>query len=1027
MKIILTLVAMLSLSVGTALAAPSTVNDETKAAQQQQNGVVSGVVRDSDGEPLVGATVQQKGTSNKTVTDIDGHYSIQWQGSGERTLVVSYVGMKTASVQPRGQKADIVLREDANQLQDVVVVGAYGTAQKRSDLVGSAYQVNAEQLKGLPQDRIDALLEGLIPGLTVSPNTESPGSPRTRLNVRVRGEASLTASNEPLWIVDGTPMYTGDRTNQMPGTNYTVSPLSYLNPEDIESITVLKDATATSIYGADGANGVILVNLKKGRKGKMRIQANVQYGIANIDKSTAPKVMNAKQWLDLARQSYQNAGLDMRTFPYQDNDMNSYSTTDTNWRDVFYDTGSTELANVSVNGGSDKSDYYVSGQFYNNNKTVKGNEQQRVTLTTKLNFQIAKKVKFGVGLDASYNHNDLFALGREYYELLPIYSPYNADGTFRLYNKVVSGIDDEGNPVFRTQRFLQNSVPEREQNTNTQKTWYIRSNFQLTYDIIKGLRYTGQFAYNYQSTLEQVYDSQKNWTGMDSNGEGVGYSRRSSVDVDDWTTIHRLNYNNTFGVHSIGGVLGFEADARNYTTIYATGSGFINDNIRDISQASSKDGYNSSSKSHKVSFLGQLSYSYDRRYYLTVNARRDGNSQFGSDVRWANFSSVGVSWNVHNEKWFKLPWLNVLKLKASYGANGNSRIGSQESLGTYTYGDSYAYNGETGGVQGQSPNSRLSWETTYMTNLGLRISLFNRIDFEIEWYNNLTKNLLSQLPVSLTTADTRVYRNVGEIQNRGFEINFTTLNFVAKKDGDFTWTTDFNLAHNSNKLKKSYRGTQVNFTDGISWIEGEDIRTYYLVRWAGVDPYDGSPMWYDAQGNITKTYDSTNNRVRGKRSNSDVTGGMTNTLTYKGFSLRFLLNYQFGGYTYGSFGSIANSDGYSVLSENQAVEQGNYWRQPGDIALNPKPISGVSTGSARQSTRFLYKKDLVRLQNVMLSYQVPRDFAKKLGMTSANISLIADNLYTYSPYAHSGRNSYKTMMSGYPLERTFTLSLNLGF
>ena len=431
--------------------------------------------------------------------------------------------------------------------------------------------------------------------------------------------------------------------------------------------------------------------------------------------------------------------------------------------------------------------------------------------------------------------------------------------------------------------------------------------------------------------------------------------------------------------------------------MYVTGSGFINDNIRDVSQANTRDGYNSSSRRRKVSVLGQATYSFDHRYYLTVNGRKDGNSQFGSDVRWANFASIGASWNIHNEKFFHIPWINVLKLKGSYGANGNSRIGSLQSLGTYTYSDSNSYNGELGGVQGQSPNSRLSWETTYMTNLGLRVAALNRIDFEIEYYHNRTKNLLSQLPVSLLTASTRVYRNVGEIVNKGFEINLTTRNFVANREDGFSWTTDFNLAHNENRLTKSYRGTQVNFTDGISWIEGQDTKTYYLVRWAGVDPYDGSPMWYDANGNITKTYDSVNNRVRGKSANSTVTGGMTNTLSYKGFSLRFLLNYQFGGYAYSTFASIMNSDGYNVLSYNQAIEQQNFWRNPGDIARNPLPQAGVSTGSSRSSTRFLYRKDLVRLQNVVLTYQLPRALVSGWGLSNASVSLIGDNLMAYSP------------------------------
>lgn len=1006
--------------------APAPIGME-KAADQAHDDVVAGTVLDTNGDPLAGVTIQQRGTQNKTVTDIEGRYTIRLKAGAARTLTFSYVGMTTQTLAAKGSMLRVVMKEDAHSLQDIVVVGAYGTAQKRSDLVGSAYQVNADQLKGLPQQRLDVMLDGLIPGVKIDPNTNDPGSPRTRYEVRVRGEASLTASNEPLWVIDGTPMYTGDKTNQMPGTSYTVSPLSFINPDDIASITVLKDATATSIYGADGANGVILVTTKRGRQGKMRVSVNTQYGIAHIDESTAPKVMNAQQWLTAAQAAYANAGLDMRTFPYQDNELNQYSTTDTDWRDVFYGTGTTFLTNVAVNGGSQKADYYVSGQYYQNDKTIKGNTQQRMSLASNVNLKLHKRVKLGIDLSASYNNNDLFALGREYYELLPIFSPYNADGTYRLYNMVVDGLNADGTPRFVKQRFLSNSVPEREQNDNNQKSWYVHTNFNLKYDIIDGLTYTGQFAYDYTSTLEQTYSSQKNWTGMSSTGEAIGYSRRSSADITNWTTVHRLNFNRTFGKHTVSAIAGFEAGSRDYTTMYVTGSGFINDNIRDVSQANTRDGYNSSSRRRKVSVLGQATYSFDHRYYLTVNGRKDGNSQFGSDVRWANFASIGASWNIHNEKFFHIPWINVLKLKGSYGANGNSRIGSLQSLGTYTYSDSNSYNGELGGVQGQSPNSRLSWETTYMTNLGLRVAALNRIDFEIEYYHNRTKNLLSQLPVSLLTASTRVYRNVGEIVNKGFEINLTTRNFVANREDGFSWTTDFNLAHNENRLTKSYRGTQVNFTDGISWIEGQDTKTYYLVRWAGVDPYDGSPMWYDANGNITKTYDSVNNRVRGKSANSTVTGGMTNTLSYKGFSLRFLLNYQFGGYAYSTFASIMNSDGYNVLSYNQAIEQQNFWRNPGDIARNPLPQAGVSTGSSRSSTRFLYRKDLVRLQNVVLTYQLPRALVSGWGLSNASVSLIGDNLMAYSPYSGSDHNSYKTVMSGYPLERTFTLSLNVGF
>ena len=986
--------------------------------------VVRGIVVDAQGDPLIGVTVQQKDTKNMCVTDLDGRYTLTVKGSLPVTLTFSYVGMKKLTQRVASTAEQTVrMQDDAAIIKDVVIVGAYGTMQKRSDLVGSAYQVGSKELENLPKGRLDTMLDGLVPGVKIDINSDSPDNSRPRFNVRVRGEGSLSASSEPLWVVDGVPMFTGGTTNQMPGQNYTISPLSFLNPDDIESITVLKDATATSIYGADGGNGVVLVTTKKGREGKTSVSVNVEYGIANIDRSTAPKVLNAQQFMELARESYANAGLDPRAFPYQDNALNQFSTTDTDWLDVYYDTGSTFQGNVGVNGGSDKAKYYLSGAYYQNQSTIKGNKQQRFSMRSNLDFQLHQKVKLNTILSASYNTNDLFNMGRDFYENLPIFTPYNPDGTLRLYNRMVSGVDADGNPVFKDYKFF-NSVAEREQNENTQKALYVNANFSLKYDILPGLSYTGQFGVDFQSNLEQMYSSQKNWSGTSVIGQ-EGYSTRQSAHVSNWNTIHRLNFNRTFGLHTIGVLAGFEAGSRDYTVVGATGSGFINDYIQDVSYADSRNGTNYSSTTRKASFLGQVSYSFDHRYYLTFNARRDGNSQFGSDVRWADFASVGVSWNVHNEKFFKIPWITVLKLKASYGANGNSRLGSQEALGLYSYGESYAYNGNNGGTQSGTPNHTLSWETTYKTNLGFRLELLNRFDIDFDWYNHHTKNLLSNLDVSRTTGDTKVYRNVGELRNRGFDLTLTTKNIVSQKEDGFRWTTELNLAHNTNVLLKLYNGIQKNFGT-YSYIEGYDVSTMFLVRWAGVDPADGSPMWYDKEGNITKQY-SADNRVAGDNSHSDVTGGMTNTLSYKGFSLRFLLNYQFGGYAFTSFGRSMFSDGLYSSSQNQAVEQLDRWQKPGDVALSPKPIWGVSTSSVMNSTRYLYNKTLIRLQNVVLSYRFERDLIKPLGLNQCVVSLIGNNLFAYSPYASSDHNSYKTCMSGYPAERSFSLSVNVGF
>ena len=384
---------------------------------------VEGNVVDEEGEPLAGVTVQHVGGRVATITDAEGHYLLKIPGAtADCALLFRYVGMKSVQVGVDGKEpVNITLKTDANIIQDIVVEGAYGTAQKRSDQVGSAFQVTKEQLESLPQDRLDKMLTGLMPGVQVDLQSDAPGNVRQRYNIRVRGEASLSASNEPLWIIDGTPIYTGGHTNLMPGMSYTISPLSFIDPADIAFITVLKDASATSIYGSDGANGVILVTTRQGKEGATRVDVNLRYGIARIDASTAPKVLNGKQYLTLAKEAYLNAGLDMKYFPFTDNADNLYSQTDTDWKDVFYQMGQTLQINVTANGGSKGGKYYVSAAYYENESTVKGNETHRFSLRANNELNFAKRFTASMGLQASYNANDLFVLGRDYYEYIPIY------------------------------------------------------------------------------------------------------------------------------------------------------------------------------------------------------------------------------------------------------------------------------------------------------------------------------------------------------------------------------------------------------------------------------------------------------------------------------------------------------------------------------------------------------------------------------------------------------------------------------
>lgn len=992
--------------------------------------ILKGVVIDTHDEPLIGVTVQQQGTQNKTITNLDGQYSLTISGKLPVTLVFTYIGMKTVTkTVTTTAEQRILMHDDETTIKDVVIVGAYGTMQKRSDLVGSAYQVTSSDLKNLPQLRVDQMLEGLVPGLTIQANTDTPGSVRPRYNTRIRGDGSLNASKEPLWIVDGMPLYTGGATNQMYGQNYTISPLSLLNPDDIESITVLKDAVSTAIYGADGANGVILVTLKKGREGKTNVNASVQYGITKMDMSTAPKMLNAQQYLQLAHEAWTNAGRPEELFPYQDNDLNSYSTTNTDWYDLLYQTGSTLQANISASGGNETSTHYLSGSFYQQEPITKGTKTQRASLNSDISFKVGKRVDMGVTLSSSYTYNDMYNLGRTVYRSLPIMSPYNPDGSLRLYYKEVVA-DEQGNPTFATYRYVFNDIAEREQDIYNQKALVTDGKFRVNVKLIDGLTYQGKFNIHFQSNQEESYTSMKNWGGMSVvDGEIVrtGYSSRQTANYTNWSVVNQLNFNRDFGRHHVDAFGVIEAKSQDYTVVGASGSGFMNDKIQDVSYANTRDGKNTSNVTRALAFRGQATYSFDHRYYLTLNASREGNSLFGSDVRWAPFASMGLSWNMHNEKFLKLPeWVNVLKLRATYGKAGNSRLGTDQAKGLYSFGDSYAYNGEVGGQQSGSPNPGLSWETKYTTNLALRFELFSRIDVELEYYIANTVNLLSQLPVSRTTGSNKVYRNLGEIRNNGIEVTIESKNIVARKKGDFTWTTLLNASHNSNKLTKLYNHMQTNFTDGTSWIEGSDIHTYYLVRWAGVDPADGMPMWYDANGNVTKTY-NTANRVATKNATCDVTGGMTNTFTYKDFTLRTLVKYQIGGYTRGGVYLDIINDGFSLGDQNVAIEMLDHWQQPGDVAVNPKPIWGVSTQSTLNSTRFLLNKTMVQLGNVVLTYSLPQQFIKCLGVRQATVSFVGDNLLTWTPYSKSNKNSYKTTMGAYPVNRSYSLAVNVGF
>ena len=984
---------------------------------------VTGTVTDENGEPLIGAYIMPKGSKNGVITDLDGHYSIAAPASGKSyVLVFQYLGMASKEVEVKGAQTLNVSLKSENDLEGAVIVGAYGTVQRREDLVGSAFQVNSELLANKPAARVDNLLEGLIPGMTIEANTDAAGSTRTRYETRVRGTGSLSGSSEPLWIIDGVPQYMGSSTGTMPGMSYTISPMAYINSDDIESITVLKDADQVSIYGANGANGVILVTTKSGSHNvPLRINASARYGIATIDRSTMFKVMNAAQYMEVAKEAWVNAGNTIENFPYQDNEYNSYSTTDTYWPDVYLGMGQEFTGNLSVSYGSKKVSGRISGSYYMKDNIVQSDHQERYTVSSKTDIELVKDLHFTMSLNASYNDNDLFSLSSgSFLETQPIFSPYLEDGTtYRLYNEVW----DQTTQKFKRQQFYYNYVPDREYNDNNQRTVVTDATFNLAYNLFKCLKLSSTFGVKYNSGHEDTYSARTTLRGMNS-GVPVGSSTRRDVSYMSWSNNNVATYKQKFGKHGVMLLAGLELNSQANKYSYISGSGFMNDHIKEIEYAEnvSTYSYTNVKNSRDMSYFGRAEYNFDGRYIISGNIRRNGNSIFGQYKKWGTFWSSGASWNIHKEPFWDVPWFNVFKVKATYGKAGNSKIDATTATGTYSYSDSNSYMGKPGGVIGTVPNPGLSWETTYQSNIGVSMEFFKRLEVELEAYNYLTEDLLSKVYVSRTISEDRQYANVGKVRNQGIELS---IDYDILRKKDWEWNVKLNAAHNINKIVELYNGVPTSFGSTI-WMEGYSTSTHMLIRWAGVDPLDGAPLWYDKDGNLTKTYDY-DNRVPGKTSDPTVSGGLRTNIGWKGLSLAVQMNYTIGGWANPSYGLRMMNDGYDIISSNQAVEVYYYrWKQPGDLTSFPK-VSNASQHSVSYNDRLLMKRTNFNISNVSLNYAIPDKLTSRLGMKGVTVSAICDNAFLFAPGMNKTFNSFKTMKSGYPVTRTYTMALNLSF
>ena len=548
----------------------------------------------------------------------------------------------------------------------------------------------------------------------------------------------------------------------------------------------------------------------------------------------------------------------------------------------------------------------------------------------------------------------------------------------------------------------------------------------LNYKPTDHLSFTSQTAATFMSMYEASYASRQTLSGMSSEDTSkAGSSTRYAVfDYDYFIKLH-ANYDRTFGgKHKVSAMLGWEWRSVKHPYLSASGYGFVNDNIQEVTYSTYPDlrrGTSSVSYKKNLSYIASASYGYDKRYNISANFRRQGNSAFSEFSRWSDFASIGAGWNVHREKWFRPGFFNSISLKATFGTAGNSRVNTSTSYGKYSLSSGYYYAGNPGAIQSSVPNPALHWERTYKTDFQIQLGFLDRFHLTIEPYRELTTDVLYQARVSSIIDDGGIWQNIGEISNNGIEFIFESVNI---KNSDFTWSTSINGARNRNMIEKLYGDSYKGFFDTI-WIEGQSKDAYWLVRWAGVDPVSGAPMYYDKNGDLTYQFSYEDRVFLPYSKQPELYGGVSNDFTWKNFNLRVMFDYTLGGWYYqNSF----RDDGYSVIDENQVPEALNHWTTPGVGNLNPSFIYKGWTNSYYNSTRCLYNMTSIQLRSVSLSYTLPKKISQKAGIEACTFSLIGNNLYFWSPGQSRTMNSYKTIKFGNQgMRREFSLQVSLNF
>ena len=998
---------------------------EKKAVSQpgSRKKRVTGVVKDVMGEPLIGANVVEKGRStNGVITDFNGKFTLEVDESA--SLVVSYIGYLAQDIPTKG-KGDfhIILKEDTNTLDEVVVTG-YGDF-KKATYTGSASVLTTEKLEALPVVSVGQMIESNIPGISVVAGTSS--QPGAKTTLRVRGIASMNASTEPLYVLDGVPIPSYDLSNFTSMSEAGgMGVIETLNPADIESITVLKDAASASLYGAKGANGVVLITTKKGKEGKLRVNMAAKYGITDFAYTYRP-LMGGEERRELIHEGLVNFQLDkgvseQEAQQYADANIDQYAKRlpqgYSDWESALFKTGYQQDYNLSASAGNQNSSFIGSLGYTKQTGVSLNSEMERFTGRVDASNKY-KKVEFGMNASFSWTKNVHLPEGKFYgsaiyaskVNLTPSTPIYNEDGTYASGYRENNGY----NPIL-----------EAEVNDYYARTVRAMGTAKIAYNVWDNLKVSSVFTVDYSLTKDFFFQSPDGRDGATYQGRG----RMQMTDRIRYTSQNNLTYSKTFGKHSVSAVTAFEVMKYDYEDLYAAKKTYGQDINTSLGNAADPiDADQKLQEDALMSYVASVNYSYDDKYYASFSFRRDGSSRLSPDTRWGNFWSLSASWRLSQER-FMQPLKSVLsdlKLRASYGVNGNLPSSYYGYQSTYTTGAFYS--GKPSPWESTLGNEELTWEKNYALNLGLDIGLFSRVNVSLDWYTRTTKDLLMSKQLNSISGFSSLLTNVGQMRNTGVELEVRSNNIKTK---DFSWTTAFNLSHNKNKILKL--ADLPWFVDGrYVRKEGYPFNTIYLREYAGVGPETGSALYYDNQqdenGNYTKnkvTDPGQASPIPLKDITPTISGGFMNTFNYKFIDLSFNLSYSFGGYSYDNASYILQDDGYSVIS-NKSTEQRRRWQKPGDITDVPRFVYGNKKGGNYNSSRAIHSTDHIRLKSLILGLNAPKAWLQKLGIGNARIYFSGTNLLTWAAY-----DQYDPEMSGVvgfytPPLKTYAFGLELKF